>query len=132
VISYTGTEVICKWDDPVAPAEQECSVTSSQFMNIERVDNASSTKSGTSTTPPLGLGHVRLAYTFNGILANTYVNNIRAIGPVQLDTGAATFARFNIGPGRDIRYTELVVYPRAFAAAEVAAYYSYSLNEWGA
>lgn len=131
IISYVGPNLICDWTNAPGSAKQECNVTASQFMNAERVADAADSKSMTATSPAIGTGHVRLAYAFDGVTMSMYVGTTRTLVD-QLDTTVATFGQFAIGTGRDIRYTEVIVYPHAFSAAEVAQYNTYSMNEWGA
>lgn len=127
---FTGN-IWCTWTNTNGDVYQRLMVNDSQFLSMSRTDSVT-TRTATATISPIGTGHVRLAYTFDGVFAGAYVNTIRVINGDQLDVGATTFHRFTVGNARDVRFTEVVVYPRAFSAAEVALYYAYSLAEWGA
>ena len=130
VLQFPGDSVLCMWSNTNGDVRQRCIVTSSQFIGITRTDSVT-TRTATATISSIGTGHIRVAYTFDGVFAGAYLNTIRVINGDQLDVGATTFHNFTVGDARDVRMTEVVIYPRAFSAAEVALYYAYSLAEWG-
>lgn len=130
-IVLTGTQNICKWTG-AGGVNQSCIITNSNFLSISRSDGVI-TETITDTTTPVGTDHIRVAYTFNGLTGAAYLGALRVLsGTVGLNVGPTTYTQFTLGDVRELRYTELIAIPRALSAAEVALYYAYSLNEWGA
>jgi len=102
-------------------------------MSSTRTDSGSS-NTVTASANLVGSGHVRLAYSFGGDLMTMHLNTLQVASSSIVGGGGASVAwtSFTIASVRDMRITELIAVPRALSAAEVALYYAYSLNEWGA
>lgn len=132
VLSSSST--VAKWTGSGSVA-QSCIINNSNFLSITRSDGVNSSAI-TATVSAMGSGHTRLAFTFDGATGAAYLGTARAvsgtIGGGPSDPGSMSFTSFTLGDVRDLRYTEVIVLPRALSAAEIALYYAYSLNEWGA
>ncbi len=138
VLAFADPATVVSWDDTLITARQNCTVTASQFISAKREDDIGSSHTVTASILPVGTGHVRLAYVFSPSQFDLYVNGAVAISDGGFIVNTCTFTRFRLGDGPEVgpdsingRIAEVVIYPRALAASEVAAYYSYSLNEWG-
>ncbi len=132
VITAASAGTVAAWASTDQQNREQCNVTSSRFMQVLRADS-DTTLTTTATASPTS-GHARLAFTFDGTTGRAYLGNLLvasgtiAGAPVE----PLTFDFFTIGAsGMDVRYTEVVAYPRALAPEEVRLYSAYSLNEWG-
>jgi len=123
--------------------------SSGNAVILARMDNAGNVlrftrtdDTGASVTP-LGVtaitigANLRAAYIFVGTTITTYVNSSLDMNGSAANVGLITLNRFRIGDGPGAvnslqgNVTEVVVLPRQASAAEWAAYYAYSLAEWG-
>lgn len=138
VTSYTSVNTIVSWDDsPTNTARCELTLDTSQLIGFKREDDAAAVKTGTSASPAVGTGHVRLAWVFNGTTMDAYVEGALALAGSDGDVGAMTMTRLRIGDGIEAgadsltgRLVELVVVGRAVSVYEISRYQAYSIAEW--
>jgi hypothetical protein len=132
VTSFADITTIASWSVASQVADQRCQVTTAQLLSSFRESDSSSTASLTSTAPPIGSGHVRLAYTFGGTTMSLYLGATLVGSDPNFDVGTCTFDKFSLGSSTSaVRFTEVVVYPRALLPREIELYSEYSRNEWG-
>jgi hypothetical protein len=127
----SSSSTVCKWTG-AGGVLQSCIINGSNFLSMTRSDGAD-TNTITATANAIGSGHIRLAFTFDGQTGIAYLGTLPVVsGSIHsAPIGSLAFTSFTLGDVRDLRYVETVIYPRALAAEEVAAYNAYSLNEWG-
>jgi len=129
-VLLAGTQNVCKWTGS-GGVLQSCTINGSGFLGMTRSDGVT-TETATATVSPVGSGHLRLAFTFDGSTGSGYVEGLRAFNTILANPGTMALTQFTLGDVRDLRYTEVIAIPRGLSAAEVALYNAYSLNEWGA